>query len=161
MRSRSHPGHAIGLLRAGEVLLRQPALAVGPVPQRHGLVADRDVGMMVDLLGVERDADHERDGLLEGPEREALLDRLAFDQRPVGNGLEALFDLTGGQGRHGLLLSPVWPATSLSSPERAGQPRPGGARPAAAALQRGAATDTTFNSARPYNPGGYPSKPKC
>src|SRR3989442_10918533 len=67
---------------SGEVLVGQAAFAVRGIGERDALVVDQDIGMMIRLLGLGREAVHERDRRREILERVLLLDSIA-GERPA------------------------------------------------------------------------------
>src|SRR5262249_52405075 len=79
--ARSH--QRVHFARPGKILLREPAFAVRAERQRHALVVDQDVGVMVGCLGVERQSYDEGDRVREAAERVLLADCLAVERPPV------------------------------------------------------------------------------
>src|SRR5438552_13538759 len=73
-----------------EVLVGQAAFAVRGIGERDALVVDQDVGMMIRLLGLWREAVHECDRRREVLERVLFLDRVALE-RPALQRLHPLF----------------------------------------------------------------------
>src|SRR5262249_5331968 len=73
----------VHLARSREVLLGQPARAVRAERQRHALVVDQDVGMVVRGLRVEREPRDERDRVGKAAQRVLLADGGALQRPPV------------------------------------------------------------------------------
>lgn len=77
-----------------KIFARQPSSAVGTQIERHFIVIDSDVWMMVKFFCQVTNLVHEGQGVLEIAQRELFLDGLAFRQRPAGYRPELSLDLS-------------------------------------------------------------------
>jgi hypothetical protein len=92
----------VALPGQGEIFFGKPAFVMRGERQRHLVITDVNVGMVIELLRPLGDAIHKGEAVQEVRKLESAADGLrAF--RPIGNDFQLNGDFFGGQGWHNLI----------------------------------------------------------